>query len=276
MVDIRRDAGLQHLLYKQLMFEARNRLEYLCLLLGKPVPADLDAWKSRSVQEIVDYIDGAASRQELFDATAARVRDRITKMAHPVSAAELQNIARFHEEFFRAGLGLQFTSLNRRPNSMYPTLRSLILERDAAGRQSGYLASEDLFQVVKTLHARNRIVPVTGNLAGPHSLREIGKFLREQRLNLSVLYASNVEFYLWREQTFDSYAANVRTLPRDDRTVIIRSWFNSGGFAPSPTSAGSSLSAQLLQSMDSFVSEVGRGGYRSYGDLVTKHIIPPA
>src|SRR5262249_5491998 len=43
MLDIRRDNLLEHLLFKSLFMMSRNRLEYLCLLLGKPVPADIDA-----------------------------------------------------------------------------------------------------------------------------------------------------------------------------------------------------------------------------------------
>ena len=38
MLDIRRDNLLEHLLFKSLFEMSRNRLEYLCLLLGKPVP----------------------------------------------------------------------------------------------------------------------------------------------------------------------------------------------------------------------------------------------
>src|ERR1700749_2887122 len=42
MMDIRRDNLLEHLLFKSLFMMARTRFEYLCLLLGKPVPADAD------------------------------------------------------------------------------------------------------------------------------------------------------------------------------------------------------------------------------------------
>src|SRR5215208_4153042 len=38
MIDIRRDNLLQHLLFKTLFVQARNRIEYLCLFFGKPFP----------------------------------------------------------------------------------------------------------------------------------------------------------------------------------------------------------------------------------------------
>src|SRR5262245_54947346 len=44
ITDIRRDNLLQHLLFKSLFALSRNRLEYLCLLFGRPVPSDLKSW----------------------------------------------------------------------------------------------------------------------------------------------------------------------------------------------------------------------------------------
>src|SRR5262252_4862814 len=57
IVDIRRDNLLQHFLFKSLFLSSRNRLEYLCLLFGKAVPADFKAWDARSIQEIVAYLE---------------------------------------------------------------------------------------------------------------------------------------------------------------------------------------------------------------------------
>ena len=50
MLDIRRDNLLEHLLFKSLFAMSRNRLEYLCLLFGKPVPADIDKWTGRPIE----------------------------------------------------------------------------------------------------------------------------------------------------------------------------------------------------------------------------------
>ncbi|MGH9936732.1 MAG: hypothetical protein ACREAM_10835, partial [Blastocatellia bacterium] len=56
ITDIRRDNLLQHLFFKSLFALSRNRLEYLCLLFGRPLPPDLKSWDSRSLQEIVAYL----------------------------------------------------------------------------------------------------------------------------------------------------------------------------------------------------------------------------
>ena len=47
------------------------------------------------------------------------------------------------------------------------------------GQQRGYLAAEADFQFVKSMHRRNLIVPVTGDLAGPRTLAGIARYLAE-------------------------------------------------------------------------------------------------
>ena len=53
MLDIRRDNLLEHLLFKSLFMMSRNRTEYLCLLLGKPIPPDIDKWTDKSVGSVL-------------------------------------------------------------------------------------------------------------------------------------------------------------------------------------------------------------------------------
>jgi hypothetical protein len=93
----------------------------------------------------------------------------------------------------------------------------------------------------------------------------------ERGEKLSALYVSNVEFYLMREGSFDSFAASVRTLPRSARSVIVRSYFGGGFYGSHPQSVPGYFSTQLLQTVESFASEASRGGYATYMDLVSKH-----
>jgi hypothetical protein len=276
MVDIRRDAGLQHLLYKQLMSRSRNRMEYLCLLLGRPVPYDIQSWTSRSLTAMLDQIDRIPRAPAFFDSTRSAVRQSLAGMAHPIAGEELDKVADIHRDFFIGGLDLQYTSLNRRGRRNYPTFRSLLLERDVNGDQVGYLTSENRFQYVKLLHARNLIVPVAGNLAGGHALQEIGRYLREQSLTVSALYVSNVEFYLVRDRLFDPFAQNVAALPRTAQTVIIRSVFDndSAMWFDNATGASNEFSRQLMGTVNAFVRTFQNGDYRSYSDIVTRGLTP--
>ena len=271
IIDIRRDNLLQHLLFKSLFEMARNRAEYLALLTGRAVPNDVAKWNRRPIADVVELVEKSSPDPDQFETTRAMVRAKVKKYGIPVTPAELETIGRIHQAFFDAGLELRFTSLGRAPRPYYPTLRTLLLEKDLTGKQQTYLASEDDFQFLKSLEGRNLVVPVVGNLAGTHALREIGKLTAERGDRLSALYVSNVEFYLMREGTFDGFAATVRGLPHDTRSVIIRSYFGGGFYGPHPQSVPGYFSTQLLQTVDSFVTESARGGYSTYMDLVSKH-----
>ena len=271
IVDIRRDNLLQHLLFKALFEMARNRVEYLALLTGRGVPNDVTKWNRKSITEIVEFIDRSPQDPDQFETSRSVIRTKIRRYGIPVTPAELETIARIHQAFFDAGLDLKFTSLGRAPREYYPNLRKLLLERDLTGKQLNYLTSEDDFQYLKSLEGRNLVVPVVGNLAGNHALREIARVMTERGERLSAFYVSNVEFYLMREGSFDTFAASVRTLPHDSRSVIIRSYFGGGFYGSHPQSVPGYFSTQLLQTVDTFVAEAARGGYATYMDLVSKH-----
>ena len=54
---------------------------------------------------------------------------------------------------------------------------------DQAGQPRSYLASEENFQAVRAMHAKNLIVPVVGDFAGPKALRRVGQYHPGTRLN---------------------------------------------------------------------------------------------
>src|SRR5262245_53876608 len=51
MIDIRRDALLQHFFFKCLFMMSRNRVEYLSLLFGRPLPKDFKKWNDRPIRD---------------------------------------------------------------------------------------------------------------------------------------------------------------------------------------------------------------------------------
>jgi len=241
IVDIRRDNLLLHLLFKALFAEARTRVDYLALLCGRPVPTDLvntpqARWSDRSIADMVSYIDRTPP---LDEARVVRLRTRlkaaVTAFGVPLSTEDHATIDRFHRRFIEAGLGLQFQSTGRPPQSGYPTLRQLLLATDDRGRRANYLASEDNFQFLKSLQARDLVIPIVGNLSGPTALKAVGRLLRSHDLTLSTFYASNVEYYLLRDGTYARFVDNLSSLPRSGRSLIIRSVFGGGGGSYSET-----------------------------------------
>ena len=272
VVDIRRDNMLEHLLFKALFAAASNRAEYLALWTGRPVPANVALYANRSIDEIVAWLDSTPATPASVARARTSVDGQLVRSGIPLSAKDVATITRFHDAFMATGLSLQFTTDGRSPRPYYPTLRQLVLEHDASGQRRGYLASEAGFQLIKSLHRRNRIVPVTGDLAGPHTLSGIGSYLAEHGERVSAFYVSNVEDYLIRDGTFASYVAGVRALPRDTNAVIIRSYF--GGGMGHPESTPAYHATQLLQRMDRFVADGGLAGVTRYRDLVVRDYVP--
>ena len=276
ITDIRRDNLLQHLFFKSLFALSSNRLEYLCIFFGKSVPSDLKSWDARGIQEIIAYLDKTPSKRDLFEKSKTDLLSKVKSFGVKLDPAELETISRIHTAFFDAGPDLKFTSRNRPPQWYYPSYRDLLLEKDLTGKQCNYLANEDDFRFLKSLEERNMIIPVVANLAGDHALRSIGRYLIEKGERVSALYTSNVEFYLmrgYRDDEFNHFAENVSMLPRNERSVIIRSYFNGVWRYEHPQSVSGYYSTQLMQTMDSFVKEYSSGGYKSYSDLVGKHTL---
>ena len=272
IIDIRRDNLLQQLMFKSLFELSGSRIEYLCLLFARPVPSNAAAWGERTIQELVDYIDNIAVSTNALE-IADRVAYRAESFGIPLSELAIETIRDFHLAFVREGMGLRFRSHGRMPRPYYPTYRQLLLETDLAGNKVSYLAGEERFQVLRSLQTRNRLIPVVGDLGGDHALAAIGDLIAEQGEFVSAFYTSNVEFYLMRGAAFARYVANLQRLPIEPNSVIIRSYFGRNFGYAHPQAVPGYYSVQLLQTMESFVTDVRAGGYRSYLDLVTRNAI---
>ena len=268
IIDIRRDNLLLHLLFKAIFASSRNRMEYLSILTGRQLPDRLDTWKDASIEKIVTYLDGAKPlAPQALAAESDRLGDAIRKTGLAVSDRDLATIDRFHGQFIRAGLGLQFQSTGRPAREYYPTYRDLLLETDRRGRQLCFLASEDDFQFVKGLQAKDLIVPVVGDLAGPKALAAIGHEINRRGEKVSAFYISNIENYLFRDGSFQRYIENVKKLPHTDRSVIIRSLF--GGYQL-PESAPGYYSTSAIQTFNELLANCGSTRCRGYFDLLKK------
>jgi hypothetical protein len=268
LIDIRRDNLLMHLFFKALFEQSENRFEYLARWTGRTVPANVARWTGRQVDEILAAVDSLPVDELLATAAGDTLIASVLRHGVPLSTMDTATIRRFHREFIRYGLDLQFTSTGRQPRYYYPTLRELILERDLEGNRAGYLATEDAWRFLKSLQARDRVIPVVGNLAGTLAFPAVSREIAARNERVSALYVSNVEMYIWRDGSFPQFAATAARMPRDARSVIIRSFFG-GGFGQShPLRREPHYSTQLVQSLDDFAAREARG-WTSYWDVVT-------
>ena len=248
ILDIRRDNLLLHLLFKAMFEQAHTRLEYLALLFGRPLPADVNSWREAPIERLAAYIKGSSAEPKSIDELRARL-DRIVKgFGVPLTSDDLATIDGFHRRFIDSGLELRFQSFNRPSQSYYPTYQELLFGTDTQGRHGNYLATEEAFQFVKSLQERDRIIPVIGNLSGPSALVAIGRAMTDKGETLSAFYASNVEFYLERDGSYSRFVTNLGRLPHTNRSVIIRSIFNRG--------IGGSMSD--VRSVEELIKQFGR------------------
>ena len=145
-------------------------------------------------------------------------------------------------------------------------------QTDGSGEMRNFLNSESDFQFLRKMQLQNRIVPVIGDLAGQKAMRNAGEYLKKQGSVVSAFYLSNVEFYLFGEGRLPLFVENVRNLPVDENSVLIRSVFNHWQ-RHSETLPGYYVTT-LLQRIDSLLGLYQERPYRDYWDIVTTDYVP--
>jgi hypothetical protein len=99
-------------------------------------------------------------------------------------------------------------------------------DTDGSGVNRSYLATDEIFKVVKDLEEKNLIIPIVGDFTGPKALRAVGKYLKEHDAVVTAFYLSNVEQYL---SNWNTFCSNVASLPLDDTSTFIRAVRGFGG-----------------------------------------------
>lgn len=276
LIDIRRDNMLLHLLFKAMFETSENRMQYLCLLYGRPQPPDLGKWTDRPLDEILLYLDVTPGDSAVHRANHTRLMDRVTGYGVPLTDQDRATLQRFHAEFAVMGLELRYTSLNRPSRPGYPSQRDLYLATDFDGRPAGYLTTEERWRTVRELEQRDRVIPVVGDVSGPTAMTAIAAYLTQRKLKVSAFYLSNVEQYLFRNGVFPQFVANVRALPVGPGSVMIRSsfgrgWRYDGGAMPMPLPGH--LSVQVMQTIPAFLQLTANAAAVGYGQLLSEHVI---
>jgi hypothetical protein len=273
IVDIRRQAMIQHLMFKAVFHLAPSRLQYLSLLLSRPVLKEIERIPAADapVSDIIALISRLPATDRAYEANVAAIRKAIREdFQVQLTAADLASLDYLCKSFRTDGLGIAFR-MDGVQFDWFPTMKDLILEPDQFGKLGNFLASKEDYEFVRELHERNMIIPVVGDFAGKKALLAVGDYLRKNGYTVSAFYTSNVEQYLFENSVFPGFVANVRRLPLGERSLFIRAVLNMR--YSHPASAGSHMLTTLLQQMTVFVKDFDAGLYRSYADMVTTHYI---
>jgi hypothetical protein len=239
IVDIRRQAVVQHLMFKAMFELAQDRADFLTLLFARPRPQGIDS--VASIRQIWEAYRPEAADTALGRKTIERIETRLAKThAFALTADESAQLRAVLQAFqyFGPDITTQSGSAGggRGGSRTFADMTGYSL--DSAGLPQSFLSTEDNYRYVKSLEEHNLVVPVSGDFGGPKAIRAIGAWLKDQGAIVSAFYLSNVEQYLFQDGKSQAFYENVATLPINAQSVFIRPYsmrrFGRGGFGGDP------------------------------------------
>jgi hypothetical protein len=197
IVDIRRQAVVQHLLFKALFEMSDDRAAFLARLFVRDRPAGLG--RDATVRFLWSAFPPAPGQpDERYDRHLAEVVAHLTERhGLPLDSVDRSLVDYVYRAFVTLGPAIAYGGYDRNLPSGGMNFMTLTLAYDERGTRRSFLASDDEYQFVRRMHERNLIVPLEGDLAGPVTLRGIAAYLRDHGVVVSVFYPSNVEQYLF-------------------------------------------------------------------------------
>ncbi len=280
LIDIRRQAIIQHLMYKAIFHHSPTRTEFLSRLLSKPLLADkpVEAEKDKpkltipkadtAIEELLTFFNKIAATDAAYTANLAEIIKTIeAEFQFPLSKDDRASLEYVYKNFRADGLDIAFRMDGGGGwGNYFPSLRELIVQPDLNGKLGNFLAVVDDYNFVRDLHRKNLIIPVVGDFGGSKALAAIGDYLRKHNLTVTAYYLSNVEQYLFDGSSFEAFARNVKRLPLTEKSLFIRAVFNMR--FSHPAAVPGHISTTVMQLMTGFVKDFDSGKYRDYGDVI--------
>ena len=250
ILDIRRQAAMQHLMFKALFDFASDRVDFISLLFSKPRPDGVQS--SAPIQKIWETFTPVSTDQAMATKTYDRIVKYLTETKKfTLTPEELAKLQAVFSAFTAFGPAIS-TRGSGPMGSTFADLTGYVYDNN--GQPQTFLSSDENFKTVKTLHDKNLIVPVTGDFGGTKALRAIGAWLKKEGGTISGFYVSNVEQYLFQDGKNTAFYDNVAQLPISDMSVFIRPYsLRRGGGT-----------TQSLCSISGFLGAVAAG--RVYGN----------
>ncbi|MFY9608676.1 MAG: hypothetical protein WAU45_08700 [Blastocatellia bacterium] len=271
ILDIRRQAVIQHLMYKALFHLSPTPAEFLSHWLSRPLTKEAPP-ATASITEVLAYFSKTPADDQTSAKGLAAIRKTIQEeFQFSLSTRDQTSLEYVYKSFRDEGLDTAFR-LNGWTDGEFPTLREVILQRDQNGILGNFLASREDYDFVRGLHLKNLIIPIVGDFGGKKALAAIGDYLRKSGLTVTAFYVSNVEQYLFEDGSFGAFANNVRKLPRTDTSVFIRWVYQRYDH---PARLAGQRSTSLLQRMSVFLTDFDAGRYQNYFDLISTNYIAP-
>ncbi|HEY4217915.1 MAG TPA: hypothetical protein VGM67_12310 [Gemmatimonadaceae bacterium] len=227
VVDIRRQAVMQHLMFKAVFELAKDRADFVSLLFSKARPAGIDS--TTPIEQIWSAYRVVPTDTALATRNYRRIVDQLTKtQGFTFTDDESAKLRAVYSAFTAYGPSI---TTRGNPSGRGGDFADLTgYSNDSTGHPRSFLSSEDNYRFVKSLQDRNLIVPVSGDFGGKHAINAIGGYLADHGAKVSAFYVSNVEQYLFMDGKQSIFYANVAGLPVDSMSVFIRPYSMRRGF----------------------------------------------
>ncbi len=274
IIDIRRQAVIQHLMYKAVFYLSPTRAEFLSRLLSRPLPKEKTPTADAPLNDLLTLFNQTAADNKIYEANLAAIRKIIQdEFQFPLSADDQKSLEYVYKSFRDDGLNISFR-MDGAWSMTFPTFKEILAETDLSGKQGNFLATTDDYNFVRGMHEKNLIIPVVGDFGGKKAIAAIGDYLRKHGFTVSAFYTSNVEQYLFDGGSFVAFANNVRKLPLTDKSFFIRAIISMRYSHPAQSVRGG-FTITLLQQMPVFLRDFDAGRYSFYEEMITLNYIAP-
>ena len=267
IVDIRRQAMLQQLMYKALFEMSPTRASFLAHLFSRVLPAGLDT--TASTTALFRALDASPPDSARYRANLGEIEDRLVhRHGFTLSDDDLAGLEYVYSAFFTIGPDISYSGEPRRgPGGRWmPGYAEMMLQTDSAGANRSYLGSETRYRAIRNFEAANLLVPVVGDFGGPKAIRAVGAYVRAHHATVTTFYTSNVEQYLFREaDAWRRFYENVATVPHDSSSLFIRAVFGGYGYG---RGYGVLRGEMLAAPIDRILSAFRDGRIKSYWDVI--------
>jgi hypothetical protein len=265
VIDVRRQNMMEHLMYKALFELSSDRSDFVSRLFSRARPAGLTT--RSTAEEIFQAFGSVPGDKRMLDVNLAAVLQVLTERhGFPLTMEDRASVGKVYNAFYEGGPELQYAFRGDTENHL--TYAQMMTRTDADRKNWSYLAAEDNFQRVQQMQAKNLIVPVVGDFAGPKAVRAVGQYVREHGGTVDVFYVSNVEPYLFGAGTWKAFYENVKTLSVSESSVFVRTFFG----ATSRECRGTPFQSltSLLSSIPDFLKDYSKGDIRTQCDLIPR------
>jgi hypothetical protein len=269
ITDIRRQNMLELMMYKAFFEQSTDRADFMSRLFARKRPPQLDP-KSTADELFVSFRN-VQPDPELFRKNLDDLKNVLLKQhKFGLSDEDVSNIEYVYKVFIEAGPDIDYqVGGGGFGGGGTPTYMDLMTMNDGDGMNRSFLGTEENYRRIREMQMKNLIIPLVGDFGGSKALRAVGEYLKDHDSKVTAFYLSNVEQYLFQDNKWRRFYANVATLPLDSSSQFIRS-VNGGGNIRGQYRGGFGMRFQsLLSPMQAMVAAFQEGRIRYYGDVIS-------